>query len=228
MSYLTELSSLPKTLSDDECRELVCQLCRHFYQLGWATGTGGGISIRNGNKIYMAPSAVQKEMLDRSDIFILNQDGKIQEAPKKALKLSACAPLFMHAYKIRNAGAVLHSHSQNAMLATLLYGPVFRITGLEMLKGIENVGAFDTHEVPIIENTAYECDLADSLKEAILAYPKSSAVLVRGHGVYAWGKDWAQAKTQAESYDYLFSAAVKMKQLGLNPEIRNSRGRNAG
>jgi ribulose-5-phosphate 4-epimerase/fuculose-1-phosphate aldolase len=89
-----------------------------------------------------------------------------------------------------------------------------------MLKGIAGVGCFDVHEVPIINNTAYECDLADSLKEAILAYPKSNAVLVRGHGVYIWGKDWIQAKTQAESYDYLFEAAVKMKQLGISPDRR--------
>ena len=27
---------------------LICDLCRNFYKLGWVTGTGGGISIRNG------------------------------------------------------------------------------------------------------------------------------------------------------------------------------------
>lgn len=35
-------------------------------------------------------------------------------------------------------------------------------------------------------------------------------------GVYVWGKDWIQAKTQAECYDYLFEAAVKMRGLGLD------------
>lgn len=25
---------------------LICELCRNFYSLGWVTGTGGGISIR--------------------------------------------------------------------------------------------------------------------------------------------------------------------------------------
>jgi ribulose-5-phosphate 4-epimerase/fuculose-1-phosphate aldolase len=40
-------------------------------------------------------------------------------------------------------------------------------------------------------------------------------VLVRNHGVYVWGRDWKQAKTQAECYDYLFEAAGRMKQLGL-------------
>jgi ribulose-5-phosphate 4-epimerase/fuculose-1-phosphate aldolase len=49
-------------------------------------------------------------------------------------------------------------------------------------------------------------------------------VLVKRHGAYIWGKDWVQAKTQAESYDFLFQAAVRMKQLGLDPTV-NRRGR---
>jgi ribulose-5-phosphate 4-epimerase/fuculose-1-phosphate aldolase len=57
------------------------------------------------------------------------------------------------------------------------------------------------------------------LRDAIRNFPKADAVLVRGHGVYVWGADWMQAKTQAECYDYLFSAAVRMKELGLDPTI---------
>jgi methylthioribulose-1-phosphate dehydratase len=200
-------------------RELVCELCRNFYQLGWASGTGGGISIKEDHQIYMAPSGVQKERLKPEDIFILNEDGKIVKEPGRGLKLSQCSPLFMHAYKIRNAGAVLHSHSLNALSATLLYDKQFRVKNLEMEKGLEGFGAFDTLEVPIIENTAYECDLADSLEQAIRENPKSHAVLVRRHGVYVWGKDWKQAKTHAECYDYLFEAAVRMKQLGIDPGV---------
>ena len=163
----------------------------------------------------MAPSGVQKERLSPKDIFVLNPEGEVIEEPGNGLKLSQCAPLFMHAYKIRNAGAVLHSHSVNAMAATLLFDKTFRIKNMEMQKGIEGHGAFDLLEVPIIENTAYECDLTDSLEEAIHKNPKSHAVLVRRHGVYVWGKDWKQAKTHAECYDYLFEAAGRMKQLGV-------------
>jgi methylthioribulose-1-phosphate dehydratase len=186
----------PAALGDREARELICDLCRHFYELGWASGTGGGVSVRSGDKIYMAPSGVQKERMHPEDMFVLDLKGEVLQAPASQVTVSACRPLFMHAFQLRNAGAVLHSHSMNAMLATLISGNTFRITGVEMLKGIAGVGVFDVHEVPIIDNTAYECDLADSLKEAIIAYPKSNAVLVRGHGVYIWGKDWVQAKTQ--------------------------------
>ena len=72
------------------------------------------------------------------------------------------------------------------------------------------------HAVPIIENTARECELTDRLRAAIEEYPQASAVLVRRHGVYVWGKNWIEAKTQFECYDYLFEAAVKMRQLGMD------------
>ena len=202
-------------MGSQENRELVCELCRHFYHLGWASGTGGGISIKEGGRIYMAPSGVQKERLRPEDIFVLNENGGIEEEPGHGTQLSQCAPLFMHAYKLRNAGAVLHSHSVHANLATLLFKKKFRIQGMEMQKGLESYGAFDNLEVPIIENTAHERDLADSLGQAIRDNPKTHAVLVRNHGVYVWGRDWKQAKTQAECYDYLFEAAGRMKQLGI-------------
>jgi predicted metal-binding transcription factor (methanogenesis marker protein 9) len=49
--------------------------------------------------------------------------------------------------------------------------------------------------VPIIENTPFEKDLADSLAQALDQYPATSAVLVRRHGLYVWGSSWQQAKT---------------------------------
>ena len=59
--------------------------------------------------------------------------------------------------------------------------------------------------------------LADQFEEVLKKYPKANAVLVRRHGVFAWGDSWEQAKTQYESFDYLFQSAVEMKKLGVNP-----------
>lgn len=205
----------------EDPRALICDLCRHFYGLGWVSGTGGGVSIRQGGKIYMAPSGVQKERLEPDDLYVLDENGEVLEAPKSdGHRVSACAPLFLHAFKRRDAGAVLHSHSVNALLATAVFDETFRVTQLEMMKGIVGHGFHDDLVVPIIENTAHEHELADTLAEAMDAYPRTQAVLVRRHGVYVWGNDWVQAKTQAECYDYLFDAAVKLKQLGIDPSRR--------
>ncbi|MEM7436587.1 MAG: methylthioribulose 1-phosphate dehydratase [Myxococcota bacterium] len=205
-------------MSEDP-RARIVELCRHFYSLGWASGTGGGVSIREGDRVFMAPSGVQKERLQTKDIFTLDLDGQVIDGPTgTGLKVSECAPLFFNAFRMRDAGAVLHSHSVNALLTTLACENEFRVTELEMIKGIRGHGYHDRLVVPIIANTARECDLADSMAGAIRAYPDTQAVLVQRHGVYVWGRNWAEAKTQAESYDYLFETTLRMRELGIDPE----------
>lgn len=112
----------------------------------------------------------------------------------------------------------MHSHSMNAVMATMLdpSASEFRCTHLEMMKGIVGTGFYDTLVVPIIENTARECELTERMRAAMLAYPQSNACLVRRHGVYVWGKTWIEAKTQAECYDYLFGIAAKMQAAGVD------------
>lgn len=146
----------------------------------------------------------------------------------------------MAAFTKRGASCCIHTHSQWAVLVTLIceaglqFGSkdYFAIKEIEQIKGISrggtgsseiaeggrkigNLGYFDTMKIPIIENTAHEEDLKDTLEKAIEEWPETCAVLVRRHGLYVWGKDVAQAKTQCESLDYLFQLAVEMHKLGL-------------
>ncbi|MEQ2295652.1 hypothetical protein AMECASPLE_016644 [Ameca splendens] len=120
-------------------RVLIPELCRLFYQLGWVTGTGGGISLRRGDQIYIAPSGVQKERIQPEDMFVCDVEERDISCPPawKKLTKSQCTPLFMNAYTMRGAQAVIHTHSKAAVMATLLYpGKEFRITHQEMIKGI--------------------------------------------------------------------------------------------
>ena len=88
---------------------LICELCQMFYQKGWATGTGGGVSIKQDAFIYIAPSGVQKERIKPEHIFTLDEQGNEVSRPSDVkLKLSQCTPLFMLAYNMRNAGTVIH------------------------------------------------------------------------------------------------------------------------
>ena len=95
--------------NNNNTRELVCELCRQFFTAGWVMGTGGSISIRYGERIYMTPSGVQKERIQPQDLFVLDVEGNILGTPtavagKATPKLSDCSPLFLHAFKQRNAG----------------------------------------------------------------------------------------------------------------------------
>ncbi|XP_041980152.1 probable methylthioribulose-1-phosphate dehydratase [Aricia agestis] len=222
-------------LGPEHPRNLIPELCKQFYHLGWVTGTGGGISIKEGDKIYIAPSGVQKERMKADDLFVqtINDEDLELPPPEKRLKKSQCTPLFMLAYRERGAGSVIHTHSPHAVRCTLLWGDEFVITHQEMIKGIKDatLNRYLRYDeklvVPIIENTPFERDLAGSLAEVLRRYPGTSAVLVRRHGVYVWGDSWQQAKTMTECYDYLFEMAVEMKKLGLdpahNPETQNGK-----
>lgn len=57
------------------------------------------------------------------------------------------------------------------------------IKGIPRGKGKGMLGFFDTLRIPIIENTAFEEDLTESLEKAMDQYPDTYAVLVRRHGM---------------------------------------------
>lgn len=78
------------------------------------------------------------------------------------------------------------------------YPALFEQYPRAVLQGIAGHGFYDSCVVPIIENTARECELTGRLREAMAAYPRSNAVLVRRHGIYIWGDTWLQARVHFE------------------------------
>ncbi|KAG7397465.1 Methylthioribulose-1-phosphate dehydratase [Phytophthora boehmeriae] len=213
-----------KTLvGGEECRELVCELCRLYYTTEWMTGTGGAMSLRHGERIYVTPSGVPKERLQPEDLYVLDLDGTVLSSPKpkpgkKSPKLSDCAPLFLNAHTLRNAAVVLHSHGITCNLAAALCDgkSEFRISHQEMIKGITGHGYTDTLVVPVIDNAPKESALAEPIAKTMEAYPKTPAVLVRRHGLFVWGDSWEAAKRHAECLHYLFETAIEMRKLQLD------------
>jgi hypothetical protein len=49
---------------------------RQFYTFGWVTGTGGGVSIKHEDHIFLAPSGVEKEMMQPDNIFVMDYASK--------------------------------------------------------------------------------------------------------------------------------------------------------
>ena len=108
--------------------------------------------------------------------------------------------------KVRNYLSVLNpieSHSQNVVLASIISGGEFRISHIEMIKGVKKGTTGKSYRydeelvIPIIENTPFEADLETSMAAAMKAYPDSNAVIVRRHGIYVWGKTWQQVNDKS-------------------------------
>jgi methylthioribulose-1-phosphate dehydratase len=171
LAYSSYAESLIHSTDPLHPANLIPQLCAAFYTLGWVTGTGGGASIRHGKHIYIAPSGVQKEKIVSTDLFVLEFATRTYLRRPPQLKPSACTPLFLESF-VRGAGCCIHTHSQWAVLVTLLVerdgrgtgdekGKMFEIEEIEQIKGIPkgkgkpgNLGYYDRLRIPIIENTA--------------------------------------------------------------------------
>ena len=140
------------TTKEENTKEIIATLARQFYGLGWFPGSGGSLTVReNPDRIFIAPSGVQKERIKAEDIFILNAKAQVVERPPlDHLRPSQCTPLFMVAYNGNNyfvvllffiygltmifmtvtfffnserpeVKAVIHSHDPNVVLASMLY-----------------------------------------------------------------------------------------------------------
>ncbi|GIL59229.1 hypothetical protein Vafri_13913, partial [Volvox africanus] len=83
LSQRVQAKSEPATMSIsmDDAKNLICELCRLFYDQGRVSGTGGGISVKAGTEIVMAPSGVQKERMQPDDMFVLDSKGEIIHTP---------------------------------------------------------------------------------------------------------------------------------------------------
>jgi methylthioribulose-1-phosphate dehydratase len=203
--------------TDVDVRNLIVELSRQFFAQGWCPGTGGGIAIRHQDRFFVAPGGVPKERLTAEQVFAVDAEGEVWERQDDTLVPSASLPLFLLAFQKRDAGAVIHTHGEEAVIASLFYETEFHVTHLEMIKGIAG-GRFDADlHVPIIENAPEEADLARRFEEALNSYPQAQAVLIRRHGLYTWGRDWEQAKLHAECYAYLFRVANRMRALHMDP-----------
>ena len=156
------------------------------------------------------------------DVFELDMEENVVNGPKTdGLKLSACTPIWFLIFKHRpSAMSVVHTHSMNSQLATLLdpteESKTLKLTHLEMCKGVGGHSYDDILEIPILDNRPSEDMLIPQMEEALIKYPKCTGMLVRRHGLFVWGDSWEQAKTQAESYDYLFETAIGMRKIGVD------------
>ena len=75
---------------------------------------------------------MQKERISPLDIFVLSLSTRsfLRWPTHKPLRQSQCTPLFYNAYELRDGvGACIHTHSQHAVMATLLWkGDEFRVS----------------------------------------------------------------------------------------------------
>ena len=180
---------------------------RFFHSRGWVLGTSGNLSSvlsREPLRLLISASGKDKGRLTPQDFLEIDGRGTVLAG---AGRPSDESPLHLVIVGQRGAGAVLHTHSvwvTHLSDARAADGGV-RLSGWEMLKGLSGVKSHDhTEWVPIVENSQDYAQLSADVIAALTKHPACHAVLLKGHGLYAWGRDIDDARRHVEILEFLF------------------------
>lgn len=186
----------------------LASIAKDFHGRGWLIGTSGNLSAvvdREPLRLAISPSGVDKGELIPEQILLVDEHAKI--VSDHSGKPSDESPLHIRIVKDRSAGAVIHTHSiWNTLLSDFFAddGGV-AIEGYEMLKGLQNVTTHEHREwVPIIDNSQDMLALAESIGDTLGKHKAAHGLLLRRHGLYAWGENLAEAKRHVEILEFLF------------------------
>ncbi len=192
--------------------EALREVGRLFYSRGWSLGTSSNYSVVLGRAplhLLITASGRDKGRLAASDFTVVDADGQRVDAASPR----PSAETLLHAALARRpeVGAVLHTHSVPATVLSDVHfaGGAVEIAGLEMLKGLSGVTTHDTRvSIPILDNDQDMAAMARALAAELGKGKPVHAFLVRGHGLYTWGRDLDEARRHVEILEFLFEVLV--------------------
>lgn len=183
---------------------------RFLYQRGWSPATSSNYSVRlDSRHLAITVSGRHKGALQPQDVMVVDLTG----APVQTrARPSAETGLHTALYQVfPEVGAVLHTHSVNATVLSRLVPPgeSLRFRDYELQKAFEGIS---THEgefsVPVFENTQDIDGLAEATRRWFREHPDQPGYLIRGHGLYTWGKTMADCLRQIEAFEFLFECEL--------------------
>jgi methylthioribulose-1-phosphate dehydratase len=192
---------------------LLAAVGRSLHARGWAFATSGNFSAvlrREPLVIAISRSGVDKGRIAASDFLEVDDKGVVvagEGAP------SAETVVHLAVVGERGAGAVLHTHSIGNTLVSEAAGAEggVALEGYEMLKGLAGVTTHEHREwVPIIENTQDYEEMIRDVKAVLGLNPQAHALLLRGHGLYTWGRDLEEAQRHVEALEFLLEVEGRL------------------
>ncbi|MEV7420653.1 methylthioribulose 1-phosphate dehydratase [Streptomyces sp. NPDC089919] len=194
-------------VAPDEAGAVLAREAARFASFGWMRGTAGNLSVvtsREPLRLLVTASGRDKGELDPADTVLV--DGWGEPVVAGSGRPSAEAALHARVVRLTGAGAVVHVHTVASVAAGRRHPAGVAFRDLEMLKGLGRSAHDEEVVLPVIANSQ-DMDVLGGRLEAVLD-PRVPAVLVAGHGLYAWGADPAAARRHTEVVEWLLELAL--------------------
>ncbi len=220
------------TARRSELADELCALARKCSARGWTPATAGNFSFRDGveegdsGRIWISASGLDKGAMTPANLLEI----ALAEAAPGFRRVQAgdqaqpSAETSLHAVIYRDRPlerAIAHVHSVwNTLLSErctkqgAMPGAV-SLCGYELLKALDGVTTHQHRElVPVLENSQDYVALAAELTHTLERFPAAHGVLLRGHGLYTWGKSIAEVWRHVEALEFLFETEARRQIAG--------------
>lgn len=198
------------------------QLGDDFGRRGWLPATSGNLSVRlqaDPLRFAITRSGADKQHLTDADVLCVDGRGqvvaatsRVDDPPHPPYKPSAETVVHIELYQSIPCGCIVHVHTMFNNLVSQLHFKAGRVhlADHELLKALGHWAEGARIDVPIVENFADLPRLGQAVREA--ARPDVPGVLVRNHGIYAWGEDAFAARRHLEAFEFLFEYDIRIRQ----------------
>ncbi len=188
--------------------------CHWIGAKGWCPATGGNMSVRlDGQSCLISESGHDKGSLAARHFLtvdILSQRADDHRSP------SAETGLHTLIYRLYPAvGAILHTHSVNAtLLSRIEQREALELEGYEMQKSLAGEQSHLTPvSIAIFDNEQNIAALAARVAARDERDGLRHGFLVRGHGLYCWGRDVKEARRHLEGLEFLLQCEMQRRLL---------------
>jgi methylthioribulose-1-phosphate dehydratase len=195
----------------EEAAEEIVQAGAILNQMRLCPATSGNFSCKvDENLIAVTVSGKHKGHLTMDDVMLVDLQGVPQGTGKKPSAETLLHTVLYAVYP--DLGAALHTHSANAIVLTRLLDSELVTVGYEIHKAFHGI---KTHEselrIPIFENSQDYPALTAEIAKYLQENPETVAFLLRGHGVYTWGRTMKEAMNRVEALENLFECEWKLR-----------------
>lgn len=202
------------SLTREQLAQQIVDAGRFLYGRGWSPATSSNYSTRlSPSEALLTVSGKHKGQLGLDDVLATDLSGNSLEPGKKP---SAETLLHTQLYRrFPEVGCVLHTHSPVQTIASRLYAPQghIRVEGYELLKAF---AGNSTHEmaidIPVFANTQ-DMNVLSAQVDDLLDRQPLWGYLIDGHGLYAWGRDMAEARRHMEAFEFLLHCELELRKL---------------
>jgi len=188
--------------------------CRWIGTKGWCPATGGNMSVRiDGQTCLVSESGQDKGSLEAGHFLTVNILSQRVDDQRRPSAETGLHTLIYRRYP--TVGAILHTHSVNAtVLSRVEPRDTLVLEGYEMQKSLTGQQSHLTPvSIAIFDNDQDIPALAERVAARDERVGLRYGFLVRGHGLYCWGRDVKEARRHLEGLEFLFQCEWQRRLL---------------